>query len=127
MTTTQDVERLEQFVAAANFEDSNAMEQMLLLAVSENRMDMAKFLLEQGANPNASTPEGGITCLHMAAIMGADVKPLLDFGADRDAKNRTELHGPAKLILKGVQRNKPMLLTGPGPTSLHSGGVPDVH
>lgn len=67
----------------------------LLYAVGKNGdLEMAKLLLENGANPNDHTKIGRVTCLHRAVLAGRAeiVKLLLDWGADMsavDLDNRT--------------------------------------
>jgi hypothetical protein len=72
----------------SNLQDVNrqyppARETLLIAAVSDGRIELARFLLENGADPDISG-WGGISALRLAAGNGNHrlVKLLLDFNAD---------------------------------------------
>lgn len=65
------------------------------LAVRNGHLDVAHLLLEHGASPESSTPEG-LTPLHLASITGYPevVEFLIDAGANINAKLDTNLKSP---------------------------------
>lgn len=62
----------------------------LMVAIHVQKLDVAAFLLENGADPNIAIPEDGTTPLHVAVEMGSldAVKLLCSCGANPQAKNK---------------------------------------
>jgi ankyrin repeat protein len=83
----------------------------LLYAVGrQGDLEMARLLLENGANPNGHTRVGRVSCLHRAVLAGNPeiVELLLKFGADPlaiDLDNRT-VHDCLKDIVDEFKREK---------------------
>eukprot|EP00796_Vickermania_ingenoplastis_P004339 gene4339-3153_t len=62
----------------------------LMVAVHMQKIEVAAFLLEHGADPNIAIEEDGTTALHVAVEMGFTdcVKLLISCGANSQAKNK---------------------------------------
>lgn len=73
--------------------------------------ELAKLLLQHGANPNSKSGPNGETALHAASSCGAinAVKLLLEYGADHDAKSAqklTPLHAACRTTLMPYSSSK---------------------
>jgi len=64
---------------------------ILVLAAQNGSRDIAAYLLESGANPNATSRQGGISALMAFAERGdrSGIEMMLDKGADIDAGDAT--------------------------------------
>lgn len=63
---------------------------LLHFAIAEGKFDAVRLLLENGADPSAKSPDGGVTPLHLSAALPRDNSPaitrlLLEKGADPNA------------------------------------------
>jgi uncharacterized protein len=72
-------------------------------ALSGKRFDVARLLLEHGADPNDNGAEGGYYPLHYAAAYGSveAAEMLLAHGARKDVRNAEELTPAAMAAQKG--------------------------
>lgn len=78
------------------YDEKNHCHSLLMAAAAHGATDCAKYLLENGANPNLKN-FNGFTALHWAAFTGrTEVVPLLlDYGADIEARiadGKTAVH-----------------------------------
>jgi ankyrin repeat protein len=67
--------------------DQSGFTPLLYAVGKQGDLQMARILLENGANPNSHTRIGRVSCLHRAVLAGNAeiVKLLLEFGADSTA------------------------------------------
>lgn len=78
---------------------------LLMIAANQGRADVAKALLEKGADPNATEPARGTTATFMAAFQGHNeiIRLLAASGADLNVKSPFD---GASAIILACQRKK---------------------